>query len=98
MAGLLMLSPSCRRPFSRQPTVARSSRRVHFPATGGVSDRTHLPGDERTPSVAAQVTSALRFEWDAPKAASHGKKHRVSFDEAVSVLSCAMVSGVKRCV
>jgi uncharacterized DUF497 family protein len=28
---------------------------------------------------------ALRFEWDARKAASNLKKHGVSFDEAVSV-------------
>jgi uncharacterized protein len=28
----------------------------------------------------------MRFEWDRTKAASNLKKHRVSFDEAVSVL------------
>ena len=27
----------------------------------------------------------MRFEWDARKAASNLKKHRVSFDEAVTV-------------
>jgi uncharacterized DUF497 family protein len=28
-----------------------------------------------------------RFEWDAEKAASNVRKHRVSFDEAVSVFA-----------
>ena len=28
---------------------------------------------------------AVRFEWDANKAASNLRKHRVSFDEAVTV-------------
>jgi uncharacterized protein len=27
----------------------------------------------------------MRFEWDSPKAAANVKKHRVSFDEAVTV-------------
>ena len=27
----------------------------------------------------------MRFEWDGTKAASNLKKHRVSFDEAVTV-------------
>jgi hypothetical protein len=27
----------------------------------------------------------MRFEWDSPKAATNVKKHRVSFDEAVTV-------------
>ena len=27
----------------------------------------------------------MRFEWDSEKAASNLKKHRVSFDEAVTV-------------
>ena len=31
-----------------------------------------------------------KFEWDAQKAASNVRKHRVSFDEAVSVFADAM--------
>ncbi len=33
----------------------------------------------------------MRFEWDGSKAASNLKKHRVSFDEAVTVLPCSMI-------
>jgi uncharacterized DUF497 family protein len=31
-----------------------------------------------------------KFEWDAEKAASNARKHRVSFDEAVSVFADGM--------
>lgn len=34
----------------------------------------------------------MRFEWDASKAASNLKKHRVSFDEAVTVFYDPLVA------
>jgi len=38
----------------------------------------------------------MRFEWDADKAATNAKKHRISFDEAVTIFYDPLIGNVRR--